>query len=57
MKKQTRGPRSFIGYGSTATPTTSVEIEQPVAADPAAERAAQLRKRAQELLAEQAEQE
>jgi hypothetical protein len=55
MKKAKR--RLYLGDINGIKPT-SIEIDQPQAqADPTTERTAQLRKRAQELLAEQAEQE
>jgi hypothetical protein len=52
-KKVFRGARSFMGFGSTATPTTSIEVEVPKT-DPTVERTAQLKTRAQEILAENA---
>jgi len=54
--KKLKGPRSFMGYGSTATPTTPIETNQPVAVDPATERTAKLKSRAAEILAANAQQ-
>jgi hypothetical protein len=55
MKAKRKLPLTPWSLGSI--PVTSVEIDQPVAADPAAERAARLKSRAAEILAENAQKE